>query len=209
MLSEIDQETKGKRTARKQLKKTSCVYQLDPFLDHDGLLRVGGRLERMQEFPVDMRHPIILPYKSHITTLIIRDAHEKMAHAGRGITLNEIRGRYWIINGNSAVRSYISSCVKCRRLRSGVEKQKMASLPEDRLSEAPPFTYCGVDYFGPCVIKERRKELKRYGVLFTCLVSRAIHLESANTLDTNSFLNALRRFIARRGRGRHSQRSNV
>jgi len=75
----------------------------------------------------------------------------------------------------------------------------MADLPKERLTPAPPFTYCGVDYFGPFRIKEGRKELKRYGVLFTCLSSRAVHIEAANSLETNSFLNALRRFIARRG----------
>ena len=75
----------------------------------------------------------------------------------------------------------------------------MADLPKERLMPAPPFTYCGVDYFGPFRIKEGRKELKRYGVLFTCLSSRAVHIEAANSLETNSFLNALRRFIARRG----------
>ena len=75
----------------------------------------------------------------------------------------------------------------------------MANLPQDRLEPAPPFTFCGVDYFGPWHIKEGRKELKRYGVLFTCLASRAIHLETAKSLETDSFINALRRFLARRG----------
>lgn len=75
----------------------------------------------------------------------------------------------------------------------------MADLPEDRLEPAPPFTHCGVDYFGPWLIKEGRKELKRYGVLFTCLSSRAIHLEVSAILETDSFINALRRFINRRG----------
>ena len=75
----------------------------------------------------------------------------------------------------------------------------MSDLPEDRLESHPPFTYCAVDYFGPFIIKENRKELKRYGVLFTCMGSRAIHLETATSLETNSFLNALRRFLSRRG----------
>ena len=73
----------------------------------------------------------------------------------------------------------------------------MTDLPKERLTEVPPFTYC--DYFGPCLIKEGRKVLKRYGALFTCFVCRAIHIETANSLETDSFLNTLRRFIARRG----------
>ena len=75
----------------------------------------------------------------------------------------------------------------------------MADLPLDRLKPAPPFTFCGVDYFGPFYIKDGRREPKRSGVLFTCLSSHAIYLETAKTLETDSFLNALRHFLARRG----------
>ena len=75
----------------------------------------------------------------------------------------------------------------------------MADLPEDRLEPAPPFTYCAVDLFGSFHIKEGRKELKRYGVLFMCMSSRAIHLETANSLETDSFIQSLRPFIDRRG----------
>ena len=75
----------------------------------------------------------------------------------------------------------------------------MADLPQDRLTPAPPFTYVGIDYFGPYFVKQGRKEYKRYGALFTCLVSRAVHIEIAHSLETDSFLNALRHFIARRG----------
>jgi len=80
-----------------------------------------------------------------------------------------------------------------------MQEQKMAPLPTDRTQDTPPFTYSAVDYFGPFCIKEGRKELKRYGVLFTCMNSRAIHLEAANSLTTDSFINALRRFTSVRG----------
>jgi len=78
----------------------------------------------------------------------------------------------------------------------------MTDLPTDRLHETPPFTNCGVDMFGPFMIKEGRKNLKRYGAIFTCLSSRAVHIESTSSLDTDSFILALRRFIARRGQVR-------
>ena len=74
----------------------------------------------------------------------------------------------------------------------------MADLPVERITEAPPFTYCGIDYFGPYLIKEGRKELKRYGVIFTCMASRALHIETDNSLDTDSCVHAIRRCIARR-----------
>ena len=75
---------------------------------------------------------------------------------------------------------------------------KMPSLPSDRLCEEPPFTYCGVDLFGPFVTKEGRKKLKHYGGLFICLSSRAIHIETVASLNTDSFILCLRRFIGHR-----------
>ena len=134
-----------------------------------------------------------------MTTLIIRHTHQQLGHVGRGHILARLRERYWIIGANSAVRQVISACVTCRRNKASPQGQKMADLPSDRLTAAPPFTYVGMDYFGPYSIKEGRKECKRYGALFTCLVSRAVHIEIAHSLETDCFLNALRRFIARRG----------
>ena len=116
------------------------------------------------------------------------------------MTLNEIRGNgFWVIGGSSAVARCITHCVLCRKLRGNVGEQKMANLPQDTLEAAPSFTFCGVDYFGPWLIKEGGKELKHYGVLFTWLSSRAIHLEIAKSLETDSFIDALCRFLARRG----------
>ena len=79
------------------------------------------------------------------------------------MTLNEIRcNGFWIINENAVVRSHIYHCVTCRKLRDKLGKQKMANLPEERSSDAAPFTYVGMDMFGPFVTKEGRKELKCY-----------------------------------------------
>ena len=75
----------------------------------------------------------------------------------------------------------------------------MSKLPSDRLQESPPCTYCRVDIFGPFTVKNYRKELKRYGVMFTCLCSRAIHIEIAHSLETDSFILSLRIFIVRQG----------
>ena len=114
--------------------------------------------------------------------------------------MNSIRANgFWIIGCSSAFAYWISKCVLCRKLRSAVQGQKMSDLPPDRLEATPPFVYSAVDYFGPWLIKEGRKEVKRYGVLFTCLSCRAVPLETANSLDTDSFINALRRFLSIRG----------
>ena len=163
------------------------------------MIRVGGRIRRA-DTPVDLKHPVIIPRKGHLTELLIQHHHLKVNHMGRGMTHNELRqSGYWLINGSSKVARFISSCVTCRRLRRPTEQQKMACLPDDRLEPAPPFSFCAVDYFGPFIVKERRSEVKRYGVLFTCMGSRSVHLETANSLESSSFINALRRFMNRRG----------
>ena len=84
----------------------------------------------------------------------------------------------------------------------------MADLTKDRCTEAASFTHCGVDMFGPFVIQERRSDLKRYCVLFTCFAGRAVHIEVSNAMDTDSFIQALRRFIARRGAVRSVRSDN-
>ncbi len=177
---------------------SSRLRKLDPFL-HDGLICVGGRV-RHADMDFEERHPIVLPSKHHVSETIIMYFHSHICHQGRGMTVNCIRSHgYWMLGLSSAVGYIISRCVVCRRLRSGLQEQRMADLPVDRLTPSPPFTYCATDLFGPWYFKQGRKEVKRYGVLCTCLNCRAIHLEVAHSLDTSSFINALRRFICIRG----------
>ena len=107
-----------------------------------------------------------------------------------------------MVDGRSTVARTISKCVTCRRFRGQLQTQKMSDLPEERVTQAAPFHYTGMDVFGPFYVKEGRKTLKRYGLIFTCLASRAFHLETLNTLETDSFISALRRFINRRGKVR-------
>ncbi|XP_064647104.1 uncharacterized protein LOC135499961 [Lineus longissimus] len=137
-----------------RLKKGSKLSNLDPFLDKEGLLRVGGRMRR-SSCPQEIKHPLILPKKSHVTLLIIRDSHDKIAHQGRGMTMNQLRSQgIWIIGCSAAVSSYLFKCVTCKRIRGTAQSQKMADLPVDRIEPSPPFTHCGVDCFGPFLVKE-------------------------------------------------------
>lgn len=148
-------------TKRRDCLKAGPLHKLDPFVDGEGILRVGGQLRRAA-LPDIMKFPIILPRDSHVTTLIIRHIQENTQHQGRGITLNEVRANgYWILGGSGAVSSYITRCVVCCKLRAAPQQQKMADLPEDRVEPAPPFTHCAVDYFGPWHIKEGRKKVER------------------------------------------------
>ena len=194
-----DESRQNFNRKKASLKKLGSLYRLDPFVDEDRLMRVGGRLQR-SDLMFGERHPVVIPRRGHITELIVRFYHEEVCHLGRSATLNHLRQNgFWVIGGSAAVSSYIRNCVICKRRRGTFSTQKMADLPVERLAQEPPFTYCGVDLFGPFLIKEKRSMVKRYGVIFTCFSSRAIHLEIANTLDTSSFLNAVRRFLGRRG----------
>ena len=105
---------------------------------------------------------------------------------------------FWVARFNSLVRCIILKCVKCKQLRERFQQQKMADLPKERMSGEPPFTYCGVDLSGSFLVKDGRKEVKRYGTLYTCLLSRAIHIEVVYSLSTDSFIMSLRRFVRRR-----------
>lgn len=206
-----DYETHKEDDSRSRIRKpkgASPLSRLDPYLDHSDLVRIGGRIKQAS-ISQDVKHPIVLPGQGHVSKLLARHYHERALHQGKGITLNEIRSSgYWMIGGGSVVSRLVHECVTCRRLRAKVQEQKMADLPAERLTPTPPFTYCAVDYFGPWYVREGRKELKRYGVLFTCLVTRAIHLEVANSLETDSYINALRRFICRRGPVRQMRSDN-
>ena len=191
---EIDDLSKGK-----PVRTSSSLIKLSPFIKN-GLMHVGGRLKLAASLPFLQKHQIILPRSNHVTNLIIRDIHTKLGHAGRQHVLAEIRKKFWLIRANATIRKILNSCVACRK-RSNIScTQQMADLPPRRLTpNKPPFSSVGVDFFGPFLTRKGRSNSKRYGVIFTCLTTRAIHLEVAYNLDTSSFIQALRRFVARRG----------
>ncbi|XP_014676616.1 PREDICTED: uncharacterized protein LOC106816503 [Priapulus caudatus] len=189
---------------KKPLLRASSIWSLSPFLDEKGILRVGGRLRR-GELDASEKQPILIPGRHHIATLLTRHYHERVQHQGRHFTEGAIRSAgYWITGGKRLVSSVIYRCVKCRRLRGTLCHQKMADLPVDRITPTPPFTCVGVDVFGPWDIVTRRTRggaaaSKRWAVMFTCLVMRAIHVEVIESMSSSSFINAMRRFTALRG----------
>ncbi len=182
-----------------QLSPSSRLYHLDAFLDQEGVLKVGERLcDTSLLSPV--KHPVIIPKDHHITKMIISQCHENIKHQGKGLTINEIRSQgYWIPGMNRAVVSHVHHCVTCRKLRRPTEEQRMADLPSERTNPFPPFTYCGMDCFGPFVTKQGRKDHKKYSLLFTCFSSRAIHIEMLDDMSADAFINGLRCFVALQG----------
>ncbi|XP_050494476.1 uncharacterized protein LOC126875568 [Bombus huntii] len=177
------------------------LQRLNPFLDKDGMLRVGGRLSH-SPMPFNQKHPIILP-KSSVTALIIEHEHLLNLHTGTQATLYALRRSYWPIDGRSQVWSTLKKCVRCCRANPPPVDYIMGDLPAARITESRPFTNVGIDYCGPFYIKERkdrnRLKIKVYVVIFVCLAVKAVHIELVSDLTSEAFIAALRRFIARRG----------
>ena len=171
--------------------KKSRLAALNPVLT-DEIIRMSGRQIH--------KAPIILPHSDHVTDLIIRQCHSKNGHVGLQHVLAELREKYWILRGPSTVKKTIGKCMVCKRQRSPLLTQQMAPLIQEQTTpDKPPFTFVGVDYFGPFTVKVGRSHVKRYGCLFSCLTTRAVHIEVAHSLTTDSFISAYQRFTSRRG----------
>lgn len=105
-------ERKQDKRKKTEIKRSSSIYKLNPFLSK-GILHVGGRLAKA-ELAEATKNPMILPRRNHVTTLIIRHVHRMLGHAGRGHVLAALREKYWIISANAAVRECLFKCVICR-----------------------------------------------------------------------------------------------
>ncbi|GFR92538.1 Gag-pol fusion polyprotein [Elysia marginata] len=180
----------------------NSLKQLNCYTDENGLLRVGGRLNRSYDRK-ECRHPAVLPRDSHLSILISRECHEYVAHQGRTFTVGQIRASgYWIIGSRRVVASLLQSCIPCLHLRGQPAGQLMSDLTSERMEASPPFSYCGMDCFGPFCVKDGRKEVKRYGLIVKCLASRVVHSEVLDDISTESLINGLRNVIAIRGQVR-------
>jgi hypothetical protein len=186
-----------------QVHRESKLRHLSPFIDSKGILRVGGRLSN-SELTHDQKHPILIPYKSYLTQLVIQEAHLNHFHAGPQLLHSVVLSRYWIIRSRDAVRNFIRTCVICCRHKAKTLQAVMSDLPSFRIIQIRPFSKCGVDYAGPFLIRplqpRSKVTLKAYVSVFICPVTRAIHLELVSSLSSDAFIAALRRFMSRRGK---------
>ena len=186
-------------------KRRDEILSKSPFMDpSDGLIKVGGRLQR-SDLSFGRKHPTLIP-DTELGDALLGSIHAKTEHQGRKISSSSIReAGYFPIGGRRRVDRIIASCVLCRTLRAPTMSQKMADLPEQRLFRTPPFYHCGIDVFGHFNIRYGKQTRASPGtqkiwvLLFSCLYSRAIHLEMLESMDTASFKLAFNRFQSLRG----------
>ncbi|XP_055848298.1 uncharacterized protein LOC129913548 [Episyrphus balteatus] len=187
-------------TMNRCVEKSSPLFNLCPFLDENRLIRTNSRIRLEEKLSLDFRLPIILPRFHRITTLIIEDVHHRYNHQNDETVVNILRENFYISQVRSALRAIKKDCSQCKINRASPRPPIMAPLPQARLASfCRKFSYVGVDYFGPFLVTVGRRTEKRWGVLLTCLTIRAVHIEVAHTLTTDSCILCIRNFIARRG----------
>ena len=180
----------------KPVSRSSRLHSLDPFIADDSLLRVKGRLE-LSDLMYEEKHPVLLP-KGHLAELLVREQHIVLKHAGVDTMVTALRGEYWILGVRCIAKRVKRGCPACLQQDSRPCNEEAAPLPGCRVTQAPPFTVTGVDFAGPLFSVDFPRK-KFYVCLFTCAVTRAVHLELTDALSLSAFMLALRRFAARRG----------
>ena len=180
---------------------------LKPFIDVNGIVRSNGRVQNTH-VPYDTRFPIILTTEMDFTKLLVTHYHNQYEHpVGREMAKIKLREKYFIQNLESLLMKTKSKCLYCIRKTNEPYSQQMAPIPEYRFAEPlHAFSKTGLDFAGPFFIKVGKKtrnrpapRLKSYILVFTCLQTRAVHLEATYDQSTSSVMNAFSRFIDVRG----------
>ncbi|XP_058822232.1 uncharacterized protein LOC131683878 [Topomyia yanbarensis] len=195
---------------QKGVSKRSPIHTLAPFLDPEGLLRVGGRL-RLSDQPYNKKHPSLIPSFHPLARMLAKHFHLTLIHGGGRLTLAAMREQYWPVHGRRLVRSVIRHCYRCTRVDPVPLTQQTGQLPATRITPSRPFNSTGIDYAGPLYLKpvhKRAAATKVYVCLFVCFCTKAVHIELVGDLSTQAFLSALKRFVSRRGRPAHIYSDN-
>jgi hypothetical protein len=163
----------------------------------DGLIRCLGRFEN-SSLADSATKPILLPKEEPFVDLLIRHCHEELNHAGVKHVLAELRCEYWIPKGRLQVKRVLAQCLSCKRRKGGPFKVPLPPpLPWFRVTEQRPFSSVGLDYLGPLQISTENGNVQKIWIcLYTCAVTRAIHLEVVPQMNSEQFLLCFRRFMS-------------
>uniref|UniRef100_A0A7I5E6D1 Integrase catalytic domain-containing protein n=1 Tax=Haemonchus contortus TaxID=6289 RepID=A0A7I5E6D1_HAECO len=166
------------------------------FRDVSGIIRNQSRLQNAA-IMCDTKNPIFIEKESELARLLLTEIHVKNAHCGKDHTLCIARQRFWIPRPSGAFKKFLKHCAICKRYQGlPFGAPEMPPLPNDRMVRTQPFENVGCDFMGPFLCKENQKY---YICLYTCLTTRAIHLEVVEDMSARTFLNSFIRFISRRG----------
>lgn len=178
------------------------LQPLTPFVDGDGFLRVGGRLQN-SDLNYATKHPVLLPRKDPLTQLICNDLHVNSLHAGPGTMQALLQKNFWVLGARNLLRQTVFKCAKCYKFKAQPVQPKMADLPPSRFSNLRCFLNTGLDFCGPFNVKSSKRRnaptSKAYVCIFVCMSVKAVHIELVSDLTTPAFLACLDRFVARRG----------
>ncbi|XP_059217550.1 uncharacterized protein LOC131994726 [Stomoxys calcitrans] len=190
-------------SAKKTIASKSSLLSLNPFLDDEGVMRICGRLTSSPVLSYNERHPVILPYSSQLSRLLVKFTHEISIHGGNQLVLRLLRMQFWIIKVKNLIKTIINRCKPCILYKQRCQRQMMSALPPERTEIFRPFTHTGLDFTGPFDIKNYSgrccRITKGYVCVFVCFATKAIHLEPTSDLSTNTFLAAFTRFASWRG----------
>lgn len=190
-----------------ELHTKSKLMSLRPFVDSEGILRVGGRL-RKSNLSSRSKYPIILPKKHHLTKLIIEQAHKLTLHGGPSLMSSFLKD-YWIFGKTEQIKRVVKNCITCFPYNCKPQQQIMADLPRDRIIQHRSFLHSGVDYAGPiytknfvgrCRGKYTLMSRKSYIAIFVCFSTKAVHIELVSDQTAAAFIEAYKRFTARCGK---------
>ena len=182
------------------LSKSSKIVEFSPFIGPNGLLRASGRTKQLDVASFDMKHPILLDSRHPLVRLFLENFHINQCHQGVEYLRALIQQQYAIVKLRPTLRSIVSRCITCRKRKAETLAPMMSDLPRERLAyREPPFRNTGIDYFGPFYVSVKRSTEKRWGFLFTCPTTRAVHFEVVPSMDTSSCVMGIERFAARRG----------
>lgn len=186
----------------REFPEKSKLISLHPKIDRDGILRVGGRIDRA-ELPYDTCHPVIIPPRSRLSRALILEAHRKTDHGGTQLMIQYIRANYWIPKLRVEIKNFTQKCTICTRYSKNPANQLMADLPADRVTPYWSFEIAGVDYAGPFLIKDTYKRnaptRKCWVAIFVCMVTRAIHIDVVESLSSAAFISCYEKFVSTRG----------
>jgi hypothetical protein len=150
--------------------------------------------------------PILLAHHP-LSRLYLEEAH-KLDHAGVDAMVMRSRSQVWITRVRPKAGTVKRACFTCKRTAKRLGEQRMAPLPEHRMGPTPPFFSTAVDLFGPLPISRsvnKHSTGKAWGVIFVCTSTSLAQVEIAETYSTESFLMAVRRFMALHGAPRRFQ----